>query len=323
MITLRELLQQLDLRHSNEKLRSLELGIHLTCPTPVVPGATRAPREVGWHLDRLATALTNAATEVFFDDFGRYCGKLLLASLDDEGRHRLLEGGLPGAELLAKPLGRAAWVLEAEFRYGALRKGRETLKRVLVAREIETIEYLDYRRPKPWSVKKRTLAWPRRGEAPGPADRAPASLPRTSQLHHEAKEWLAEQQIVGAALHVLSGSSRFRALHLSDAMALLVGPITLGQYELAYTRAGRPIGFRSWAYLTENATTRLVDHGPRTLSAGCWNQGLRKTLICDWWSASKEDEADGPAGATIGRSSWAWDMLPDCPYAILSTARAT
>ena len=318
MITLQELLQQLDLRLSFEEILSLELGIHVTCPTPIVPGANSAPRDVGWHIDRLATALTNAATEVFFDKFGRYCGKFILASLDDEDKQRLLEGGISSVEMLAKPLGKEAWILEVDFRSGAILKGRETLKRVLIAREIETIGYIDYRKSKPFSAKKLTFDWPRRGEPSGTVNSLPASFLRTGQLRHESKTWLAERQAVGAALRVLSSSSRFRALNLSDAMALLFGPITLGQCQVECTRAGKPIGFRSWAYLTEHAIARLIDYGPRTLSVGCWNQGLRKTLICDWSIASKEDEEDDAAGAAIGRSSWAWEVLPESKYSIFS-----
>lgn len=318
MITLQELLQQLDLRLSFEEILSLELGVHVTCPTPVVPGVSSAPREVGWHIDRLVTALTNGATEVFFDEFGRYCGKFILASLDDEDKQLLIEGGIPGVELLAKPLGKAAWIIEAEFRYGALRKGRVTLKRAFIAREIETIGYIDYRKSKPFPAKRLTLDRPRRGEPAGAADRLPSPFLRTGQLRHEAKTWLAERQAIGAALRVLSSCSRFRELPLSDAMSLLFGPITLGQYQIECTRAGKPIGFRSWAYFTDYAIARLINHGPRTLSVGCWNQGLNKTLICDWSIASNEDAGDDAAGAPPGRSSWLWDVLPESRYTIVS-----
>jgi hemolysin-activating ACP:hemolysin acyltransferase len=318
MITLQELLQQLDLRLSVEEILSLELGIHVTCPTPVVPGASSAPRDVGWHIDRLATALTNAATEVFFDEFGRYCGRLILASPDDEDKQILLEGGLSGVEMLAKPLGKEAWIVEAEFRYGTLLKGREILRRVFIAREIETIGYIDYRKSRPFSAKRRTLHWSRRGEPSGTVDSLPSFFLRTGQLRHESKTWLAERQAVGAALRVLSSCSRFRALNLSDAMSLLFGPITLDQYQIACTRAGKPIGFRSWAYFTEYAIARLINHGPRTLSVGCWNQGLKKTLVCDWSIATKEDEEADPAGTAPGRSSWAWEVLPESKYTIVS-----
>lgn len=318
MITLQELLQQLDLRLSFEEILSLELGIHVTCPTPAVPGASSAPRDVGWHIDRLATALANAATEVFFDEFGRYCGRFILASLDDEDKQLLLKGGIPSVEMLAKPLGREAWIVEAEFRYGTLLKGRETLKRMFIAREIETIGYIDYRKSRPFSAKKLTLDGPRRGEPSGAVNSLPSSFLRTGQLRHEAKTWFAERQAVGAALRVLSSCGRFRALPLSDAMSLLFGPITLGQYQIECTRAGKPISFRSWAYFTEYAIARLVNHGPRTLSVGCWNQGLKKTLVCDWSIASKEDEEGDPAGAALGRSSWAWEVLPESKYTIVS-----
>lgn len=319
-MTLRELLQQLDLRLSFEEIRSLELGIHVICPTPVAPGANSAPRDAGWHIDRLATAITNAATEVFFDQFGRYCGKFILASLDDEDKQRLLEGGIASVEMLAKPLAKEAWILEADLRYGALRKGRETLKRVFIAREIETIGYIDYRKSKPFPAKKLTLHWPRRGEPSGTVDSLPSSFLRTGQLRHESKAWLAEQQAVGAALRVLSSSGRFRALTLSEAMSLLLGPITLGQYQVECTRAGKPTGFRSWAYLTEHAIARLINHGPKTLSVGCWNQGLRKTLICDWSIASKGDEED-TADAATGRHSWPWEVLPESRYSIFEHSR--
>jgi hemolysin-activating ACP:hemolysin acyltransferase len=310
MITLRELLQQLDLRLSLEQLRSLELGIHVTCPAPAAPRTNSAPRDVGWHVDRLTTAVSNAASELFFDSFGRYCGKLVLASLDHADRQRVLAGDQPGAEVLANPLGNAAWVVEAEFRYGALRKGRETLKRVLRARGIETIEYLDYRKSQPCPVRTLRLARPRPDEPSGIVNGLPASF-RTDQLGHESAAWLAEQQAIGAAVRVLASCDRFRSLTLSEALSLLSGPITLGQYQVAYTPVGRPISFRSWAYLTDHAIARLVDHGPRTLSVGCWNQGLRKTLICDWSMATHADES-------AGANPWAWELLPESRYSIFS-----
>lgn len=318
MITLQELLQQLDLRLSSEEILSLELGIHVTCPIPGGPSANSPPRDIGWHIDRLAAALTNAAAEVFFDEFGRYCGRLILASLDDEDKQLLLEGAIPCAEMLAKPLGREAWILEAEFRYGALRKGREALKRVFSARGIEMLGYIDYRKSKPFVAKQLTLDWRRHVEPSGAVNSHPSAHLRTGQLRHEAKGWLEERQAIGAAVRVLSSCDRFRTLTLSEAMSLLTGPITLGQYRIEWTREGKPIGFRSWAYFTEYAIARLINHGPRTLSVGCWNQGLQKTLVCDWSIASKADEEDGAAG----RSSWDWDVLPESRYSIISPAHA-
>lgn len=321
MISFQELLQQLDLQPSPEEVASLEVGIHLASIRGTPDSADITSRDIGWHMDRLTAILASAAAEVFFDEFGRYCGRIVLASLDDEDEQRFLEGVAPGPEMLTKPLGKEAWIIEGEFLYGAIRSGRRLLKQVLSARGIETLGYIVHRRSAVPVAKIWALDWLRDVASPM-SERSPSgSFLRAGQLRHEAKTWLVGRQAIGAAMRVLASSDRFRALSLNDAMCLLLGPITLGQYEIGCTVAGKPISFRSWAYFTEHAMNRLTTQGPRSLSDGCWNQGSQKTLVCDWPAASRGAGGGDGASAAVSSPGWSWAVLPESKYSIFGDPR--
>lgn len=306
MLTLDILLQQLDLELSPEQRRSLWTGISMTSPLCT---AEAQAREIGWHIDKADAIFASGAMEIFFDRFGRHCGHLAFATLDEGAEARLLQGELLGAEAFLGVSDTHAWILEGGFLYGAICEGRRTLQRALASHGLKAIGYIHRRRS---GDTAKVIQLP--DTHPAPAVSEPAYL-RTwpaQQLRHEAQSWIAERTTMGAAAALLAGSPRFRALKLDDAVSLLLGLVTLGQYQLATEASGRPIGFRSWGYFTDFAVERLSSQGPRALSDGCWNQGTRKTLVCDWRAPQ--------ALSTV--SAWTWEKLPDSRYSIHGASAA-
>ena len=59
---------------------------------------------------------------------------------------------------------------------------------------------------------------------------------------------------------------------IRDLKNVIYPPLELGQYELFYGPAGKPIGFCSWAFLTQEAREGFLDR-TRPLAPLDWNAG--------------------------------------------------
>ncbi|MCG8653682.1 MAG: toxin-activating lysine-acyltransferase [Pirellulales bacterium] len=105
------------------------------------------------------------------------------------------------------------------------------------------------------------------GNAPaGPAGGAAGEVPAFDKV-----------AVLGHALWVMSQSPAHRYLFLADMEWALMPPVALGQFRL-WRENNMPVGFATWAYLSEEAEARALE-GVQRLKPTDWKSGDRLWLM--------------------------------------------
>lgn len=85
-------------------------------------------------------------------------------------------------------------------------------------------------------------------------------------------------EALGHAIEVLATSSRAR-LSVASAYAYLMPPVRLRQIDFAFSSQGRPVGFVTWAYVTETVAAEIVADPSRLLALPEWNEGTIPWIV--------------------------------------------
>lgn len=105
----------------------------------------------------------------------------------------------------------------------------------------------------------------------------PAANPEMEQLLKQSRQIINKLPAMGPVLMLYMQSSHRRFNFISDLEWLLMPPLMLKQCKL-YMEQEFPIGYISWAFLSEEIEQRLVQSGGR-LTTGDWKSGDRIWLI--------------------------------------------
>lgn len=88
---------------------------------------------------------------------------------------------------------------------------------------------------------------------------------------------IEKMTLVGCAAFLMMNTPTHKHVFISDLEWCVIPPIALGQFHL-WRRQGVPVGFASWAFLSEAAEAR-VRSGSLRLAPDDWNSGDRLWLI--------------------------------------------
>lgn len=97
-------------------------------------------------------------------------------------------------------------------------------------------------------------------------------------LQQNARSAILTSQLGTAAALVLS-CPNYRLLRVASVGAWLRTPILLKQICFFYDRAGRPIGYITWAYLAQDVEEKMVSNPNFLLHFSEWNEGDRLWII--------------------------------------------
>ena len=85
--------------------------------------------------------------------------------------------------------------------------------------------------------------------------------------------------MLGTAVSLMGSSARYADFPVKHVAAWLIPAITTRQIHIFCDRRGRPVGYLTWAFLSETAERRWLANPDGIFHVSEWNEGTRLWLI--------------------------------------------